>query len=308
MPIVKRIDELIGQTPMIELPAPNGARILAKLESFNPGGSIKDRIALAMISAAERDGKLQKGSTIIEPTSGSTGIGLAMIAAARGYKTIIVMPDTMSVERQLLLKAYGAQVVLTDGKMGMQGSIDKANELAAEIPGSWIPGQFDNPFNPLAHLLTTGPEILEATDGQADIFVAGVGTGGTLTGIGQYLKSIKKLKPVLQVVAVEPAESPLLSQGHAGSHGIQGIGANFVPQTLKREVIDEVLTVASQDAMTAGRELARQHGILAGISSGANYHAARLLAQRTENAGKTIITVFPDTGERYLSTAMFQDE
>ena len=307
--IYPSVQELIGKTPLVELQGIQkayklSARILAKLERFNPGGSAKDRIALAMILDAEEKGLLREGSVIIEPTSGNTGIGLACVASVRGYKTIIVMPDTMSIERQLLMKAYGAEVVLTPGALGMQGSIQKAEELAAQIPGSFIPAQFDNPVNAAAHEKTTGPEIWQDTDGNVDIFVAGVGTGGTITGTGRYLK---KQNPNVKVVAVEPAGSPLLNKGMAGSHGLQGIGANFVPKVLDTGVYDDVITVTEADAYEAARLAGRKDGILVGISSGAALWAAVQLAKKDENAGKTIVVLLPDTGERYLSTAMFHE-
>ena len=307
--IYTSVHELIGRTPLLELTGIEKdlgltARILAKLECFNPGGSAKDRVALNMIRDAETRGLLKEGSVIIEPTSGNTGIGLACVAASRGYQTIIVMPDSMSMERQKLMKAYGAQLVLTPGSLGMQGAIDKANELAAKTPGSFIPAQFDNPANPAAHEETTGPEIWEDSGGDVDIFVAGVGTGGTITGTGRYLK---EKNPQLQVVAVEPAASPLLSRGMAGSHGLQGIGANFVPSVLDTGIYDDVITVTEEQAYTAGRLLGRREGLLVGISSGAALHAAITLAQKEDNAGKTIVVVLPDTGERYLSTAMFAE-
>lgn len=300
-------DQLIGHTPLLELThienAENlEAKILAKLEYFNPAGSVKDRIARAMIDDAEATGKLKPGSVIIEPTSGNTGIGLASVAAARGYRIIIVMPETMSVERRQLMKAYGAELVLTDGAKGMKGAIAKADELAKEIPNSFVPGQFVNPANPDAHKRTTGPEIWEDTDGKVDIFVAGVGTGGTVTGVGEYLKS---RNPNVKVVAVEPASSPVLSKGTAGAHKIQGIGAGFVPDTLDTAVYDEVIAVADEDAFAVGRELAAKEGLLVGISSGAAVAAATQLARRPENKGKTIVVILPDTGERYLTTAMF---
>ena len=302
-------DQLIGKTPLLELTHLEKkyglkAKILAKLEYFNPAGSVKDRIAKAMIDEAEAAGKLVPGSVIIEPTSGNTGIGLASVAAARGYRIIIVMPETMSVERRQLMKAYGAELVLSDGAKGMKGAIAKANELAAEIPNSFIPGQFVNPANPAAHRATTGPEIFEDTDGKVDIFVAGVGTGGTITGVGEYLKS---KNPNVKVVAVEPATSPVLSEGKAGPHKIQGIGAGFVPDTLDTKVYDEVFPVPNEAAFAVGREIARREGILVGISSGAAVYAAAELAKRPENAGKTIVALLPDTGERYLSTALFAD-
>ena len=305
--IYRSIDALVGNTPLLELchiakDARLHGRILAKLEFLNPAGSVKDRVALNMILEAEASGKLQPGATIIEPTSGNTGIGLAAIAAARGYRLIIVMPDSMSMERRLLMGAYGAQLVLTDGALGMQAAIEKAEELATQIPGSYIPGQFDNPANPAAHKATTGPEIWQDTDGQVDFFVAGVGTGGTLTGVGQYLKG---KNPHIQVVAVEPAASPLLSGGKAGPHGLQGIGANFVPSVLDTTVYDKVVTVTEEEAYAAGRQLGSQEGILAGISSGAALHAAMELAKQPENAGKNIVVLLPDTGDRYLSTPMF---
>ena len=306
--IYTSVEELIGRTPILELRGIQkelglNARILAKLECFNPGGSAKDRVALNMINDAEAKGLLGPGSVIIEPTSGNTGIGLACVAACRGYETIIVMPDSMSIERQKLMSAYGAKLVLTPGALGMQGAIDEANRLAAELPGSFIPAQFDNPANPAAHEVSTGPEIWEDCDGAVDIFVAGVGTGGTITGTGRYLKS---KKPDVQVVAMEPASSPLLSRGIAGPHGLQGIGANFVPSVLDTQLYDEVITVTEEEAYAAGRLLGRREGVLAGISSGAALHAAITLAKKAENAGKTIVVLLPDTGERYLSTAMFQ--
>lgn len=302
-------DQLIGHTPLLELVHIEkslglNARILAKLEYFNPAGSAKDRVAKAMIEKAEADGTLTPDSVIIEPTSGNTGIGLASVAAAKGYRVIITMPETMSVERRQIMKAYGAQLVLTDGAAGMQGAIAKAQELAAQIPGGFIPGQFENPANPGAHFDHTGPEIYEDTDGEVDIFVAGVGTGGTITGVGEYLK---RQKPSVRIVAVEPSSSPVLSAGTAGPHRIQGIGAGFVPKTLHTEVYDEVITVSDEDAFDAGRRIGRSEGILVGISSGAAAFAAVTLAKRPENAGKNIVVLFPDTGDRYLSTAMFAD-
>ena len=307
--IYKSADQLIGHTPLLELShieAAEGlkARLLAKLEYFNPAGSVKDRIAKAMIDDAEAKGLLKPGATIIEPTSGNTGIGLAAVAAARGYDIIIVMPETMSVERRQLMKAYGARLVLTEGAKGMKGAIAKAEELSKEIENSFIPGQFDNPANPKAHLETTGPEIYADTDGEVDIFVAGVGTGGTVTGVGQYLKS---KKPGVKVVAVEPASSAVLSTGVAGAHKIQGIGAGFVPKVLDTKVYDEIITVANEDAFATGRQIGRQEGVLVGISSGAAAWAAIQLAKRPENAGKTIVALLPDTGDRYLSTPLFAD-
>ena len=280
------------------------ATVLGKLEYFNPAGSVKDRIAKRMIDDAEAAGVLKPGAVIIEPTSGNTGIGLASVAASRGYKMILTMPETMSVERRNLLKAYGAELVLTDGAQGMKGAIDKAEELAAQTPGSFIPSQFTNPSNPKAHIATTGPEIWDDTEGKVDIFVAGVGTGGTLSGVGAYLKS---KNPNVKIVAVEPAGSPVLSKGVAGSHKIQGIGAGFVPETLDTEIYDEIIPVENEDAFAMGRRLARKGGVLVGISSGAAVHAARELAKRPENKGKVIVALLPDTGERYLSTPMFAD-
>ena len=302
-------EQLIGRTPLLELThieAAEGlqARVLAKLESFNPGGSVKDRVARAMLDQAEADGRLKPGSVIIEPTSGNTGIGLAMMAAARGYRAVIVMPETMSIERRLLLKAYGAELVLTPGSQGMQGAIDKAEELAAQTPGSFVAGQFVNPANPAAHEATTGPEIWQDTDGQVDIFVAGAGTGGTVTGVGRYLKA---QNPAVQVVAVEPAGSPVLGGGKAGPHGLQGIGAGFVPAVLDTTVYDEVLPVTEADAYAAGRLLGRKEGVLAGISSGAALWAALQVAKRPQSAGKTIVVLLPDTGDRYLSTPLFAE-
>ena len=302
-------DQLIGRTPLLELTRIEKetgakARILAKLEYFNPAGSVKDRIAKAMLDEAEAGGKLKPGSTIIEPTSGNTGIGLASVAAARGYRIIITMPETMSVERRQLMKAYGAELVLTEGAKGMKGAIVKAEELAREIPHSFIPGQFVNPANPAAHRSTTGPEIWADTDGQVDIFVAGVGTGGTVTGVGQYLK---EQNPAVKVVAVEPEDSPVLSEGRSGAHKIQGIGAGFVPDVLDTAVYDEIIPVSNEDAFAAGRLVGRKEGVLVGISSGAALHAAIELAKRPENAGKTIVALLPDTGDRYLSTPFFAD-
>lgn len=302
-------DQLIGKTPLLELTQIEkseglNAKILAKLEYFNLAGSVKDRIAKAMIDDAEAKGILKTGSTIIEPTSGNTGIGLASVSAARGYRIIIVMPETMSVERRQLMKAYGAELVLTEGAKGMKGAIAKAEELAKEIPGSFIPGQFVNPANPEVHERTTGPEIWEDTDGKVDIFVAGVGTGGTITGTGRYLK---KQNPDVKVVAVEPASSPVLSQGKAGSHKIQGIGAGFVPDVLDTKIYDEIISVENDDAFAAGKLVGKKEGVLVGISSGAAIWAAIELAKRPENAGKTIVALLPDTGDRYLSTPLFAD-
>ena len=302
-------DQLIGKTPLLELTHIEKAlglkaRVLAKLEYLNPAGSVKDRVAKAMIDDAEEKGLLKPGSVIIEPTSGNTGIGLAAVAAARGYRIIIVMPDTMSVERRQLMKAYGAELVLSEGAKGMKGAIAKADELAAEIPGSFIPGQFVNPANPKAHFETTGPEIYADTDGEVDIFVAGVGTGGTITGVGEYLKS---KKPEVKVVAVEPATSPVLSKGTAGAHKIQGIGAGFVPKVLDTGVYDEIIPVANEDAFAVGKQIGKAEGVLVGISSGAAAWAAIELAKRPENEGKTIVVLLPDTGDRYLSTPLFAD-
>ena len=302
-------DQLIGKTPLLELvhiEKEEGleARVLAKLEYFNPAGSVKDRIAKAMIDDAEEKGLLKEGSVIIEPTSGNTGIGLASVAAARGYRIIIVMPETMSVERRQMMKAYGAELVLTEGAQSMKGAIAKAEKLAKEIPGSFIPGQFVNPANPAAHKASTGPEIWEDTDGKVDIFVAGVGTGGTVTGVGAYLKS---QNPAVKIVAVEPAASPVLRKGTAGSHKIQGIGAGFVPEVLDTGVYDEVIAVENEDAFAAGKLVGRKEGVLVGISSGAAVWAAIQLAKRPENRGKTIVALLPDTGDRYLSTPLFQD-
>ena len=302
-------DQLIGKTPLLELTHLEKelkleARILAKLEYFNPAGSVKDRIAKAMIDDAEAKGALKPGSVIIEPTSGNTGIGLASVAAARGYRIIIVMPETMSVERRQLMKAYGAELVLTEGAKGMKGAIAKAEELAKEIPGGFIPGQFVNPANPAAHKATTGPEIWEDTDGQVDIFVAGVGTGGTITGVGEYLKS---RNPNVKVVAVEPATSPVLSKGTAGAHKIQGIGAGFVPAVLDTKVYDEIIPVENEAAFVTGKKVGKTEGVLVGISSGAAVWAAVELAKRPENKGKTIVALLPDTGDRYLSTPLFAD-
>ena len=307
MKVYQTITELIGSTPLMRLSnfikdKSLGAEIYAKLEYFNPAGSVKDRIAFAMIRDAEEKGLLNKDSVVIEPTSGNTGIGLAAVCAARGYRIILTMPETMSVERRNLLKAYGAELVLTEGAKGMKGAIEKANELAAEIKGSFIPGQFVNPANPAAHFATTGPEIWSDTDGKVDIFVAGVGTGGTLSGVGGYLKKMNKN---VKVVAVEPAGSPVLSKGVSGPHKIQGIGAGFVPDTLNTDIYDEIITVENEDAFRTGAYLARKEGLLVGISSGAAVYAASQLALRPENKGKTIVVLLPDTGDRYLSTPMF---
>ena len=309
MRVYRKITDLIGGTPLLELTNYEkanelNAKIYAKLEYFNPAGSVKDRIAKAMLDDAEEKGLLKPGAVIIEPTSGNTGIGLASVAASRGYKVILTMPETMSVERRNLLKAYGAELVLTEGAKGMPGAIAKAKELAEQIPNSYIPSQFTNPANPAVHLKTTGPEIWADTDGKVDIFVAGVGTGGTLSGVGAYLKS---QNPNVKVVAVEPASSPVLSGGKAGPHKIQGIGAGFVPDTLNTDVYDEILPVQNEDAFATGRALARSEGVLVGISSGAAVFAAAQLAKRPENAGKVIVALLPDTGERYLSTPMFAD-
>ena len=307
--IYTSVDQLIGRTPLLELKGIEKAyglkaKLLAKLEYFNPAGSVKDRIAKAMIDDAEQRGVLKEGSVIIEPTSGNTGIGLASVAAARGYRTIIVMPETMSIERRTLMKAYGAELVLTEGTKGMKGAIAKAEELAKEIPNSFIPSQFENPANSKTHFETTGPEIYEDTDGKVDIFIAGVGTGGTITGVGEYLKS---KNPDIKIVAVEPASSPVLSQGTAGPHKIQGIGAGFVPEVLNASIYDEVMPVADTDAFEAGRTVGKLEGVLVGISAGAATYAAIELAKRPENAGKTIVVLHPDTGDRYLSTALFQE-
>ena len=305
--IYSSADQLIGHTPLLELTHIEeglGAKIVAKLEYFNPAGSVKDRVAKAMLDDAEQSGKLKAGSVIIEPTSGNTGIGLASVAAARGYRIIIVMPETMSVERRQIMKAYGAELVLTEGAKGMKGAIAKADELAKEIPNSFIPGQFVNPANPAAHKATTGPEIWEDTDGKVDIFVAGVGTGGTVSGVGEFLKS---KNPNVKIVAVEPASSPVLTKGTAGAHKIQGIGAGFIPETLNTKVYDEVIAVENEAAFEAGREIGKKEGVLVGISSGAALWAAKELAKRPENKGKTIVALLPDTGDRYLSTALFAE-
>ncbi len=307
MNIYKNVAELIGRTPLLELSNTEkelelNSTVLAKLEYFNPAGSVKDRVALEMIENAEKNGILKKGSVIIEPTSGNTGIGLAAVAAAKGYKLIITMPETMSVVRRKLISAYVAELVLTDGSKGMNGAIEKAEELAKEIPDSIVAGQFVNPANPEAHRKTTGPEIWQDTDGNVDIFVAGVGTGGTITGTGEYLKS---KNPNIKIIAVEPADSPVLSGGTAGAHGLQGIGAGFVPEVLNTEIYDEIITVTSDEAYKASRQLAKREGVLVGISSGAALHAAIEIAKREENAGKTIVVLLPDTGDRYLSTELF---
>ena len=308
--IVNSAAELIGNTPMLKLnnymkkAGVEQAPILAKLEYLNPAGSVKDRVALAMIEDAEQKGILKPGATIIEPTSGNTGIGLAFVSAAKGYKTILTLPDTMSVERRTLLKAYGAELVLTDGAKGMAGAIEKAEELRDSIPGAVILGQFDNPANPAAHMASTGPEIWEQTEGKVDIFVAGVGTGGTITGIGEYLKS---QNPNVKIVAVEPASSPVLTKGVAGPHKIQGIGANFVPSVLNTKIYDEILMIENEDAFTEGRDFALTEGVMVGISSGAALKAATILAKRPENAGKVIVALLPDSGDRYLSTPLFSN-
>lgn len=308
MKIYSSLEELIGRTPLLALERyakekDISAHLIAKLEAFNPAGSAKDRVAREMIADAERSGKLTKDSVMIEPTSGNTGIGLAAIAAAKGYRLIITMPETMSAERQMLMRAYGAELILTDGKKGMAGAIEKAEELEKTVPNAFIVGQFTNPANPMAHKKTTGPEIWEDTDGKIDIFVAGVGTGGTLSGTGKYLK---EKNPDIKIVAVEPADSPLLSQGRAGSHAIQGIGANFVPDTLDKNIYDEIITVTTDEAYGTAKALVRSEGLLVGVSSGAALYAATLLANKEENKGKVIVALLPDTGERYLSTGMFE--
>ncbi|MCQ4936121.1 cysteine synthase A [Anaerotignum propionicum] len=308
--IYHSIEQLIGKTPLLELTQLEKkynlqAKLLAKVEFMNPGGSAKDRVAKAMIEDAEERGILQEGATIIEPTSGNTGIGLAVVAAAKGYRALIVMPDSMSMERRMLMKAFGAELVLTPGAKGMAGAIEKAEELQKEIPNSFVPGQFDNPANVKAHYETTGPEIFQDTEGKVDIFVAGIGTGGTISGVGKYLK---EKNPQVQIIAVEPASSPLLSKGVAGSHGIQGIGANFVPSILNTEIYDEIIAVENEEAFGFGKEVAKTEGLLVGISSGAAIFAAMKVAERPENAEKNIVVFLPDTGERYLSTSMFGDE
>lgn len=308
--VYKNLSELVGRTPLLDLGKYSKAnkleaKVLAKLEYFNPAGSVKDRIAKAMIEDAENKGLLKEGTVIIEPTSGNTGIGIASIGSAKGYKVIIVMPETMSVERRSLIKAYGAEIVLTEGAKGMKGAIAKAEELATQYEYSYIPGQFQNPANPEVHRKTTGPEIFEDTDGKVDIFVAGVGTGGTVTGVGEYLKS---QNPNIKIVAVEPAASPVLSEGKSGPHKIQGIGAGFIPDTLNTKIYDEIIKVENEDAFETSRELSKREGLLVGISSGAALFAASELAKRSENKGKTIVVLLPDTGERYLSTALFQDK
>lgn len=307
--IYKSAEELIGHTPLLELTKLEQkyalqATLLAKLEAFNPGGSAKDRVAKRMIADAEQAGILKEGATIIEPTSGNTGIGLALMAAVKGYRAIIVMPDTMSMERRLMMTAFGAELVLTEGKKGMAGAIEKAEELAKEIPNAFIPGQFDNPSNPAAHYDTTAPEIWSDTDGKVDIFIAGIGTGGTLSGVGKYLK---ELNPAVKIIGIEPASSPLLTQGRAGAHGLQGIGANFVPSILDTEIYDEILPITEEQAYTTGRALAQSEGILSGISAGAALYGAIEVAKRPENAGKQIVVLLPDTGDRYLSTPLFQE-
>ncbi len=308
MKIYSSIEELIGKTPLLRLSAIEKefgleCTVLAKLESFNPGGSAKDRVAVAMLDKAEREGLIGRDAVIIEPTSGNTGIGLALVGAARGYRVIIVMPDTMSVERIQLMSAYGAEVVLSDGKLGMKGAIEKAEELAHTIPGAFIPGQFDNPANPEAHYLTTGPEIYADTDGEVDIFVCGIGTGGTVTGVGKYLK---EKKPTVKVIGVEPAGSPFLTEGKAGAHGLQGIGAGFAPSILDKSVFDEVLTVTEADAYACGKLMGKKQGVLVGISAGAAISAAVSVCRRTENKGKTVVVLLPDTGEHYFSTELYK--
>ena len=305
--IARNLTDLIGRTPLLELASYGRknnlqAKLIAKLEYYNPAGSVKDRIAMSMIEDAEKSGKLKEGSVIIEPTSGNTGIGLASIAAARGYRIILTMPETMSIERRNLLKAYGAELVLTEGAKGMKGAIAKAEELAKETPNSFVPGQFTNPANPAIHKAATGPEIWEDTDGKIDIFVSGIGTGGTITGAGEFLKS---KNPNLKIIAVEPADSPILSKGTPGAHKIQGIGAGFVPEVLNTKIYDEIITVTNEDAFVTGREIAKTEGVLVGISSGAAVRAATEIAKRKENAGKNIVVILPDTGERYLSTALY---
>lgn len=304
--IYKSVSELIGKTPLVELTKIEeglNARILAKLEFFNPAGSVKDRVAKNMIEKAEKEGKLKPGSVIIEPTSGNTGIGIAAVAASKGYRAVIVMPETMSVERQRLMKAYGAELVLTEGVLGMQGAIAKAEELCRSIEGSIIAGQFTNPSNPEAHYLTTGPEIWEDTEGNIDFFVAGIGTGGTITGVGKYLK---EKNPEIKIIGVEPSNSPFISKGEAGPHGLQGIGAGFKPEILDTDIIDEIITVSENEAYNAGRALARCEGILTGITSGASLFASLIIASRPENEGKTVVALLPDTGERYLSCEMYR--
>ncbi|MBR1938312.1 MAG: cysteine synthase A [Spirochaetales bacterium] len=310
MKVHTSIEELIGRTPLLELGTIEKnrglkAKVIAKLEYFNPGGSVKDRIARAIIDRAEKDGKITKGATIIEPTSGNTGIGVALVAAARGYKAIIVMPETMSVERRLTIQAYGAELVLTPGNLGMKGAVDKAEEIHKNTPNSIIAGQFVNPANPEVHYLTTGPEIWNDTEGKVDIFVAGIGTGGTITGVGKYLK---EKNPAVKIVAVEPKDSPLLSEGKSGPHTIQGIGANFIPDVLDTKIYDEIITITGEEAFAGGREIGRSEGFLVGISSGAALMAAVKLAKRKENEGKTIVVLLPDSGDRYLSTPMFQEK
>lgn len=310
MKVHTSIEELIGRTPLLELETIEKnrglkAKVIAKLEYFNPGGSVKDRVARAIIDRAEKDGKITKGATIIEPTSGNTGIGVALVAAARGYKAIIVMPETMSAERRLTIQAYGAELVLTPGKLGMKGAVDKAEEIHKSTPNSIIAGQFINPANPEVHYLTTGPEIWNDTEGKVDIFVAGIGTGGTITGVGKYLK---EKNPAVKIVAVEPKDSPLLSEGKSGPHTIQGIGANFIPDVLDTKIYDEIITITGEEAFAGGREIGRSEGFLVGISSGAALMAAVKLAERKENEGKTIVVLLPDSGDRYLSTPMFQEK